>query len=69
MRTYVCLLFVNGLIQVTPKAIHTYVHHHDRNGLGHIQSDDDTADIINPSQDTACILRSLEVVHVELVLG
>jgi hypothetical protein len=24
---YVCLLFMNGLIQVTPKAIHTYVHH------------------------------------------
>jgi hypothetical protein len=27
MRTYVCLLFVNGLIQVTPKAVRTYVHH------------------------------------------
>jgi hypothetical protein len=24
---YVCLLFVNGLIRVMPKAIHTYVHH------------------------------------------
>jgi hypothetical protein len=39
------------------------------NGLGHIQSDDDTADVIGPSQDTACVLRSFEDAHLELVLG
>jgi hypothetical protein len=27
MHTYVCLLFVNGLIRVTPKAVCMYVHH------------------------------------------
>jgi hypothetical protein len=27
VHTYVCLLFVNGLIRVTPKAVRTYVHH------------------------------------------
>jgi hypothetical protein len=27
VHTYVCLLFVNGLIRVTPEAIRTYVHH------------------------------------------
>jgi hypothetical protein len=27
MHTYVCLLFMNGLIRVTPKAVHMYVHH------------------------------------------
>jgi hypothetical protein len=27
VRTYVCLLFVNGLIRVMPKAIRTYVRH------------------------------------------
>jgi predicted transcriptional regulator len=27
VRTYVCLLFVNGLIRVTPKAVRTYVRH------------------------------------------
>jgi hypothetical protein len=29
----------------------------------------DTVDVVNPSQDTACVLSSLEVAHVELVLG
>jgi hypothetical protein len=27
VHMYICLLFVNGLIQVMPKAVHTYVHH------------------------------------------
>jgi hypothetical protein len=27
MRMYVCLLFVNGLIQVMPKAVCMYMHH------------------------------------------
>jgi hypothetical protein len=27
MHTYVCLLFVNGLIRVTPKAVRTYMRH------------------------------------------
>jgi hypothetical protein len=27
VHTYVCLLFMNGLIRVMPKAIHMYVHH------------------------------------------
>jgi hypothetical protein len=39
------------------------------NGLVNTQSRDDTIDVINPSQDTACVLSSLEVTHVELVLG
>jgi hypothetical protein len=32
------------------------------------QSSDDTLDVINPSHDTACVLSSPEVTHVELVL-
>jgi hypothetical protein len=27
MHIYVCLLFMNGLIRVMPKAVRTYVHH------------------------------------------
>jgi hypothetical protein len=38
-------------------------------GLSNAQSGDDAIDVIHPSQDTACILNSLEVVHVELVLS
>jgi hypothetical protein len=38
-------------------------------GISDTQFGDDTLDVINPSHDTACVLSSLEVMHVELVLG
>jgi hypothetical protein len=38
-------------------------------GISDTQSSDDMLDVVGPSQDTACILRSPEDAHLELVLG